>query len=62
MELQKSNEITLGTRSASLHSLAIHNETVVLAASDRPTIINSPHHHLAYSAVNLEVIYYACIN
>ncbi|CAO3630375.1 unnamed protein product [Cunninghamella blakesleeana] len=55
-KLKKSNEITLGTRSTSLYSISIQGENVVLVASDRPTIINSSHHHLIYSAINLEEI------
>ncbi|KAI8100016.1 CPSF A subunit region-domain-containing protein [Halteromyces radiatus] len=54
MELLQPNVITLGTQTATLSSFSIHDDIVVFAASDRPTVINSVRNHLVYSAINLK--------
>ncbi|KAI9313708.1 CPSF A subunit region-domain-containing protein [Dichotomocladium elegans] len=50
--LHNRKEITLGTQTASLHTLIHNGARCIFAASDRPTIITSEAKQLNFSAVN----------
>ncbi|ORX58192.1 hypothetical protein DM01DRAFT_1381820 [Hesseltinella vesiculosa] len=54
LKLQDQKTISIGTQSGSLYAFTNMHGNAVFCSSDQPTIINSEHGRLVYSAVNLK--------